>query len=210
MIPSEMNDSVPRLPVVSCQLPVRTLLLATTQRRGFTLIEISTVVVILAILVAIALPSMATQNDLSASAASRVVVADLLYAQGQAIATGQPQYVSITLASTAPGGSSGSYSLSSPFGSMLTNPISRQPYTQTFGSGVATPLVDVALADLTLDAPANTVLVFNELGQPLVCPPSGTPVPLANTGSIVLQSGLAQVTLTIEPDTGNITVSSNN
>lgn len=176
-------------------------------RRGFTLIEVIIVVVILAILAAIALPNMATQNDLNASAASRVVISDLLYAQSQAIATGQNQYVSFTLASNHPGGGSGSYNLSSPAGTVLTDPITKQPYSQTFGSGVDGPLVDIELTDLTLDNTANTVLVFNELGQPLVCPANGTPVALANTGTIVLQCGSSTVTLSIEPATGNITVS---
>jgi len=181
-------------------------------KRGFTLIEISTVVVILAILVAIALPSLATQSNLNASAAARAVLADLLYAQGQAIATGQPQYVIFTLASNAPGGTSGSYSLSDQSGTILTDPITKQlkGYTRTFGSGALSALDDVELADLTLDNPSNTVLVFDSRGEPLACPANGTPVLLANTGTIVLQSGEAKVTLSIEPDTGNITVSSNN
>jgi Tfp pilus assembly protein FimT len=169
-----------------------------------------TVVVILAILVAIALPSLATQGDMNASAASRVVLADLLYAQGQAIATGQQQYVSFTLASNAPGGTSGSYSLSCPFGTVLTNPVSKQPYTKSFGSGVASALDDVELANMNLDNASNTVLVFDSRGEPLACPANGTPVLLANTGTIVLQSGAAKVTLSIEPDTGNITVTSDN
>jgi prepilin-type N-terminal cleavage/methylation domain-containing protein len=170
-------------------------------RSAFTLIEVIIVVVILAILAAIALPSLATQNDLTADAAARVVIGDLLYAQSQAIATGQNQYVSFSLTG------SGSYNLSSPMGTVITDPVTKQPYAQTFGSGNAGPLVDSAIADLTLDSTANTVLVFNELGQPYVCPPYGTPVALANTGTIVLQCGISKVTLSIEPATGNITVS---
>jgi len=175
--------------------------------RGFTLVEILTVVVILAILAAIALPSPAQQQDLTASAAARVVLSDLLYAQSQAVDTGQNVSVSFTPASSQTGGGSGSYSLTGASGT-LTNPITQQPYTQSFGNGTASPFSTVELTGLTLDNPSNTVLAFNELGQPMVCPPNGTPVALANTGSIVIQCGAVSVTLSIEPGTGNITVSS--
>ena len=171
-------------------------------RRAFTLIEVTTVIVILAILAAIALPNLATQADLTLSAASRVVVGDLLYAQGQAVATGQPQSVTFTLASNQPGGGDGSYSVSSP------SPITKLPYTQTFGSGLVTPLAGVALANVSFDDPANTVLSFDAKGVPWTGPANGTLVQLAGTGAVELQSGSETVTLSVEPDTGNISVSS--
>ena len=163
--------------------------------RGFTLIEITMVVVILAILAAIALPSLATQSDLTTDAASRVVIGDLLYAQSQAIATGQNQFVTFNL------GGSGSYEVSS------VDPLTQaNGYVRTCGVGFG-PLADVAIADLNLDSSANSVLVFGGMGQPYVCPVNGTPVALANTGTIVLQCGSSKVTLSVEPATGNITVS---
>jgi prepilin-type N-terminal cleavage/methylation domain-containing protein len=176
-------------------------------RRGFTLIELATVVVILAILTALALPSLASQNSLTLGAASRVVVADLLYAQSQAIATGQNQYVTFTVATGATGGSEGFYSLSSPQGTVLKNPVSREPYTQTFGAGQVTPLASVALADVSLGPAANTVLMFDSMGQPWSCPVDGSPVQLSTAATLTLQSGMTIVTLSIAPDTGNITVS---
>jgi prepilin-type N-terminal cleavage/methylation domain-containing protein len=174
---------------------------AKRRSRAFTLIEVITVVVILAILAAIALPNLATQSDLTLSAASRVVVADLLYAQSQAVATGQNQSVTFTVASNQPGGGDGWYSVSS------LNPITKAPYTQTFGVGLATPLADVALADVNFDDAAITVLTFGPLGQPMASPVNGSPVALASTGTIELQCGSEKVTVSIEPDTGNVTVS---
>jgi prepilin-type N-terminal cleavage/methylation domain-containing protein len=176
-------------------------------RGGFTLIEICTVVVIIAILATIALPSLGTRSDLDTSAAARVLVSDLLFAQSQAIATGQKQYVSFTLASNQPGGGSGSYNLSCPEGTLLTNPTTRQPYTQVMGTSAANGLANVQLSELSFDNASNSLLVFDSLGEPMACPVNGTPVPLAATGTIVLQSNGSTVTLSIEPDTGNITVS---
>jgi prepilin-type N-terminal cleavage/methylation domain-containing protein len=176
---------------------------------GFTLIEIVVVVTVLAILGALALPNLASQTDLTASAASRVVVSDLLYAQSLAISTQSMQYVSFTVASTHLNGSWGAYSLYSsvPFTSAIENPVTLQPYTQSFGSGGTGPLASTALMSTTLDSPANTVLAFDEMGRPYGSPVNGTPVPLANTGSVNLQCGSMTVTVSIEPSTGNITVS---
>jgi Tfp pilus assembly protein FimT len=165
------------------------------------LIELATVVVIIAILTAIALPSLAQSDDLSASAATREVLSDLLYAQSQAIATGQDEYVSFNLTGT---GGYSLYSASAPT-TVVTDPTTLQPYTVTMSTGTK---ADVALAGITLDAPTNVVLAFNEVGCPCVCSVvTPTPPALAATGTIKLTCGMSTVTLSIEPDTGNITVS---
>lgn len=56
---------------------------------GFTLIEVLAVVVIIAIAAAVVVPNMLSTGTMSLQAASRMVIADLLYAQNQAIA--EPQ-----------------------------------------------------------------------------------------------------------------------
>lgn len=50
------------------------------QRRAFTLIEILVVVVIIGIGAAVIVPNLGTRNDLMAQAATRVLMADLIYA----------------------------------------------------------------------------------------------------------------------------------
>src|SRR5687768_7200473 len=62
-------------------------------RRGFTLVEILMVVVILGIASAVIVPQIGTRSDLKARAAARMVVADLIYAQNMAIATQKWHYV---------------------------------------------------------------------------------------------------------------------
>jgi prepilin-type N-terminal cleavage/methylation domain-containing protein len=164
-------------------------------RAGFTLIEILTVVVILAILAALALPAVLSQDDLIASAAARMVVSDLLYAQSQAIATQTMQSVSFTAASGETNGSWGGYS------------ISPLMVTRSFGTGAPGGMANTALLSVTLGGSAsNTLLQFDTLGQPCVGTP---PSPLASSGSIVLQCGSMQVTISIEPCTGNLSCSLN-
>ena len=55
-------------------------------RRGFTLVEILCVVVILGIASAIIIPQLGTHDDMKVAAAARTVMADLIYAQNTAIA----------------------------------------------------------------------------------------------------------------------------
>src|SRR4051812_16322402 len=61
--------------------------------RGFTLVEILMVVLILGITSAIIAPQLGTRNDVKVRAAARVLVADLLYAQNLAIAQQKMIYV---------------------------------------------------------------------------------------------------------------------
>ncbi len=161
----------------------------------------ATVVVVIGILTAVAVPVFSQNDDLTAAAAARLVMADLLYAQSQAIATQQSQFVSFNRTGT------GGYSLYSgqPLTTVITNPTTLKPYMVAFGSGA---MADVAFSGMTLDDQNNTVLGFDPLGVPYVCRTSTTPVALAATGQLVLTCGSTKVTLSIEPDTGDIGCSS--
>ena len=55
-------------------------------RRAYTLVEVLIVVSILGIVGAMVVPSMLTAGEMGVQAAARIVVADLLYAQNEAIA----------------------------------------------------------------------------------------------------------------------------
>ena len=55
-------------------------------RRAYTLVEVLIVVSILGIVAAMVVPSMLTAGEMGVQAAARIIVADLLYAQNEAIA----------------------------------------------------------------------------------------------------------------------------
>lgn len=172
-------------------------------RSGFTLIEMLSVVVILAIVAMVAVPELSASDEMTADAAARVLVSDLLYAQSQAIATQQMQYVSFTSADANSSGGYGIYA-ATPLTTPVTNPVSQKPYTVAFGS--ESEFENAKLNSVSLDGTANTVLAFDELGQPYAGTTTGTPVPISSIATITLQSGARTLVLSIEPDTGNITL----
>src|SRR3982751_6922276 len=73
---------------VGLELDVRT-----QNAKGFTLIEILTVVVILGIAAAAVIPELGTRDDLKIASTARNVMGDLMYAQNRAIATQKKHYV---------------------------------------------------------------------------------------------------------------------
>jgi type II secretion system protein H len=170
----------------------------TSRSRGFTLVEILVVVVILGIASAIIIPSLGSRDDLTCAAAARVLMADLIYAQNRAIATQQRQFVNV---------SGNTYSLmemdSSSTLQNLNHPVNLTPYTQTFG--VARTAFDKVAID-SFDFGGPSVVGFDELGSPFSYDTStGTQTPLASAGNIVLSCGAAKLTIAIEPFTGETT-----
>jgi prepilin-type N-terminal cleavage/methylation domain-containing protein len=170
--------------------------------RGFTLIEILCVVVILGIASAVVIPNLGMQNDQYCSAAARVVMADLIYAQNQAIVTQSVTYVNFnttgqtySLLSVSPSTNPLAY---------LQNPVALGNYTRTFNSSVQPQLQSTTISSVSFDG--NTTLAFDELGQPLSwTAATNSTAPLANSGSIVIQSGTVSITVSIEPYTANLT-----
>jgi prepilin-type N-terminal cleavage/methylation domain-containing protein len=107
---------------------------------GFTLIEILVVLVILGIASAVIVPQIGRRDDLTASAATRMVMADLIYAQNKAIAMQSRHGVvfdtatkSYQLYQFTPVSGTSNFTLTP-----VTHPITKQPYVVQFKSTAST------------------------------------------------------------------------
>src|SRR5688500_12833639 len=180
-------------------------------RRGFTLVEILMVVVILGIASAVIVPQIGTRSDLKARAAARIVVADLIYAQNMAIATQKMHYVKFDTANNR-------YTIYDdvPLAAATTikHPVNKNNYVVQFGVAGGSKF-----AELSLDAagtvfngvsvshrPADTIC-FDELGTPFVY--RADQVTKTNEmldGSVRVKSGTYTLTVRVQRYTGEISI----
>lgn len=167
-------------------------------KRAFTLIEILTVVTILAITSAIIIPQLGTRNDMKAAAGARVVMSDLIWAQNRAISTQQHVYVVIS-------GQSYTIWYKDSTGTMqkCTNPITQGVYTETFGQK-NTPLADVSIYG-TPSFNGQTSVSFDEVGTPYGYDGT-TETPMTSAGNVKIAAGDQQLTVSIEGYTGEASV----
>ncbi len=165
------------------------------QIRGFTLIEILCVVIILAIAAVLVIPQLGSRSDLQAAAAARTVMSDILYAQNRAIAMQTTQYVKFSVATHTYEVQEGTTPAT------MTNPLTLKPFTQTFG-GTAIP--GVTLTSAAFDG--KDTLAFDEIGAPYSFDTTGGLVALS-TGSIKIAADGYTMTLTVKPYTGEIVTS---
>jgi prepilin-type N-terminal cleavage/methylation domain-containing protein len=175
--------------------------------RGFTLVEILAVIVILGIASAIIVPQMGTRDDMRAAAAARTLVADLIYAQNQAICSGRWVYVKFDVANN-------KYTLLTTANSggdvALSHPINQTNYVQQFGTssrGWEQVSIQSAVfngADITF-RPMYTI-AFDEIGSPYVFNYTNNQSNDLNDGSVVLRCGTFTTTVSVQPATGEISV----
>lgn len=173
-------------------------------RRGFTLVEVLTVVVILGIVAAIVVPQISSADDVKTGSAARVVMADLMYAQSRAIATQSYQYVTFDA-------SAQTYALSSGMpvsaSNTLDHPVEHRPYVTAFGTGSARTLGTVSFNSVSFDG--KSTLAFDALGTPYAYDAAaavGARLTPLNSGSLKLSSGDQSLTISIEPYSGEMTV----
>jgi prepilin-type N-terminal cleavage/methylation domain-containing protein len=166
-------------------------------RRAFTLIEILTVVIILALTAAIIIPQLGSRNDMKAAAGARVLMSDLIWAQNRAISNQQHVYVVFA-------GQSYTiwYKDSNGVLQKCTNPITQGAYTQTF-SQANTPLSDVSLGTPSFNGQAN--LSYDEVGTPYGYDGT-TETQMTSSGSLQVSSGDQTLTVSIEGYTGEASV----
>lgn len=164
--------------------------------RGFTLIELIMVVLLLGILAAYAAPRLFNRNDLNARGFHDETLAYLRYAQKTAIA--QRRMVCVTFNTT-----------TTPHTAVLTmenpTPTATPMPTVTCGTNVVGPRGDSAAtvsAEAGVTYSSATSLIFDGLGQPV----SDARVPLTGNITVRVASGgtpIAQ-SITIEAGTGYV------
>jgi len=166
---------------------------------GFTLIEILVVVVILGIASAIIIPQIGSRDDIRASAMARVLMADLIYAQNRAVATQRTHYVRFDPVA-------GRYEVLSSMlpETFINHPVNKTPFRVNLGAARSDGLQTVTLA--TADFDDQTVLAFDELGTPFAYDELTGTMTAMNAGAITLASGTFQITITVEPYSGELQI----
>ena len=195
---------------------------AATVRRGFTLVEILSVVVILGIASAIIIPQMGTRDDMRAKAAARTLIADLIYCQNLAISTGKPCFIRFDVADsswrviTSPTSTN-----TATWGVPVSHPLRQDVYITKFGArsdaatdtgwGLPTQDATVTVHSADFDGiDTNFVdeftIGFDPIGSPLAWCYDLNQYNDLNTGNIELRSGKFKITVGVSAATGEVTV----
>ena len=150
--------------------------------RGFTVVELLIVVVILSIAALTAIPMMSSASSVQIRSAANLIMADLEYAKSMAITRGQ-NYSVVFSATT------DSYQIEDQSGAVISHPVKKGfNYIMSFPNESRLSRVDVASVNFN----STQRVQFDCLGSP------------DNGGTIGLQAGGMTATITVEPVTGFI------
>lgn len=155
-------------------------------RSAFTLIEVLSVVVILGIAGAVVVPQMLNRGNLQIQAASRIIIADLLYAQNEAITRQAVRRVVFDTAAN-------SYKLTDGNGNVLA---------VSWKNGSAANYVVNFSADSRFDAVTLKTASFGGT-QTIEFDPLGAP---NNGGTVDLVTGSTTYRISVAAFTGRVTV----
>lgn len=164
---------------------------------GFTLMEILVVMGIIGVVAAMMIPSIMPTSSTKLTASARTVMADLLYAQSQAITNQDNVYVVFSTTSS-------QYRLQSPLGTNIKR--SAGADVVTMGS-YNKEMPFAKLGALATGDVAFTTLGFDALGQPYTVSGTGANIALTQPGLIKLVSPDESftITLSVQPFTGEVT-----
>lgn len=163
------------------------------RRPAFTLIEVIVVMLIVAIMAAVAIPTLSKVGSTRGAVAARMIARDLTYARERAIATGTRTWVVFNAASNlysvmaenpASPGRAGATTMMDPSGS-------GKYYIQYLNTG---EYAGVTITGATFDS--GTEVGFDWVGKPY----NNTSTPLAAAGAVTLSIG--GFTITVQPTTG--------
>lgn len=169
---------------------------ASTRRlcaRSYTLVELLIVIVMLGIASALVVPSLATTNVLRIQAAVRTIVADINFAQSDALARQRGRAVMFDIPHN-------TYSIVEiPANATTLDPVHNTIYTVDFTN--SRKFDDARITSAVFDGTPN--LIYDELGGPVTNPSASTP---GNGGTIVVTGSGSTFNIIVEPYTGRVTV----
>lgn len=161
--------------------------------RGFTLVELLIVIVIISIAALTAIPMMSSAAGMQIRSAANMLAADLEYAKSMAISRAQNFSVIFDV-------SAESYRIEDQYGNVLPHPVKKGfSYVIDFQNDGRLDKVDI----VSVDFDTTSEVKFDYLGSPY----NGNipPTPL-NSGVITLQAGGTKTTVVVEPVTGYVSI----
>jgi len=147
-------------------------------------VEVLLVVTIIGIAAAMIIPGLSGMGDIQATSAARAVLADMQYAQNEAIVTQQPITVAFDLADE-------SYELRNAGGAPLVHPITKAGFSIHFPTARGLEKVQILSADFG----GNVSVTFDTLGSP------------DNDGQVTVGADGNTYRITVAPVTGKVSVS---
>ena len=177
-----------------------------TRRGGFTLIEVLTVVIIAGIAAAFVVPSLLSAGTMNLQGASRLIMADLMYAQNEAAAAAAPRSIVFQPASN-------SYRLVDENGATIS-----LEWMRTGGDASAAAAADQHTVDFDSDDRFTGIRITGAGTNPVASLPTTpftvtfdatggpTPATVPTAGRVRLEQGGNTAVVTIAPFTGRLTV----
>jgi type II secretory pathway pseudopilin PulG len=158
--------------------------------RGFTMIELVMIIVLLTIVAVVAAPRLANIAGVKVSATARRLQADMAYTQNLAMTSNQRHRLVFP--------STTSYEVRDTSGALVTNPSSGGGFSVTTDSGITLSW------SLNGDSALNRGVEFDTLGRPYLYAGSSPSTTNIAAGTVTVTGGGTTRTVTVQPQTGKV------